>query len=131
MRWWCLLCGLEQHTLLDVYVLANWNNSPQEDMLLHTDTLFWFWANQPLLLLHGDACLAESNCVNSLLVQNIYKYLFQSSSNSCNKETPHKLEYEKAPTSVNLLGRPIASPENITSKIDKDIILKCAHLTTP
>ena len=62
--------------------------------------------------------------MNSLLVQYIYKYLFQSSSNSCSKETPHKLEYEKAPTSVSLLGRPtcIASSVKITSKLDTQYI---------
>ena len=27
-----------------------WNNSPQVDMLLNLDTLFWFRANQSLLL---------------------------------------------------------------------------------
>jgi len=27
-------------------VLAHWNNSPLEDMLLHSATLFWFRANQ-------------------------------------------------------------------------------------
>jgi hypothetical protein len=28
-------------------------------MSLHSDTLFWFWANQSLLLLLNAACLAE------------------------------------------------------------------------
>ena len=31
-------------------VLAHWNNSPRVDMLLHSDTLFWFRANQSMLL---------------------------------------------------------------------------------
>ena len=31
-------------------VLAHWN-SPWVDMSLHSDTLFWFWANQSLLFL--------------------------------------------------------------------------------
>ena len=33
-------------------MLAHWNNSPHVDMVLHSDTLSWFWANQylPLLL---------------------------------------------------------------------------------
>ena len=40
-------------------VLAHWNNSPRADMSLHSDTLFWFWANQSLLFLLKVACLAE------------------------------------------------------------------------
>ena len=42
-------------------MLAHWNNSPQIDMLLHSGTLFWFRANQSLLLLLNAACLAEKN----------------------------------------------------------------------
>jgi hypothetical protein len=40
-------------------VLAHWNNSPRVDMSLHSDTLFWLRANQYLLFLLNDACLAE------------------------------------------------------------------------
>jgi len=40
-------------------VLAHWNNSPWVDMSLHSDTLFWFRANQSLLLFLSAACLAE------------------------------------------------------------------------
>jgi hypothetical protein len=40
-------------------VLAHWNNSPRIDMSLLSDTLFWFRANQSLLLLLNAACLAE------------------------------------------------------------------------
>ena len=40
-------------------VLAHWNNSPGVDMSLHSDILFWFWANQCLLLLLTAVCLAE------------------------------------------------------------------------
>ena len=38
-------------------VLAHWNNNPREDMSFHMDTLFWFQANQSLLLFFhaGDA----------------------------------------------------------------------------
>ena len=32
-------------------VLVHWNNSPRVDMLLHSDTLFWFRAIQSLLFL--------------------------------------------------------------------------------
>jgi hypothetical protein len=42
-------------------VLAHWNNSPRIDMSLHSDTLFWFQANQYLLFLLNAACLAEKN----------------------------------------------------------------------
>jgi hypothetical protein len=47
---------LDQHTELDFYSA---NNSPCVDMSLHTDTLFWFQANQSLLFLLNTACLAE------------------------------------------------------------------------
>ena len=40
-------------------VLAHWNNSLQVNMLLHSDTLYWFRANQSLLLLLNTVCLAE------------------------------------------------------------------------
>ena len=40
-------------------VLAHWNNSPWIYMLLHSNTLSWFWAKQTLLLLLNDECLAE------------------------------------------------------------------------
>ena len=40
-------------------VLAHWNNSPWVDMSLHSDTLFWFRANQSLLFLLNAACLPE------------------------------------------------------------------------
>jgi hypothetical protein len=39
--------------------LAHWNNSPRVEMSLHSDTLFWFRANQSLLFLRNAACLAE------------------------------------------------------------------------
>jgi hypothetical protein len=32
---------------------------PCVDMSLHSDTLFWFWANQYLLFLLNTVCLAE------------------------------------------------------------------------
>ena len=38
---------LDQHAEL----LAHWNNSPRVDMSLHSDTLFWFRADQSLLFL--------------------------------------------------------------------------------
>jgi hypothetical protein len=40
-------------------VLAHWNNSPQVEISLHSDTLFWLRANQYLLFLSNAACLAE------------------------------------------------------------------------
>ena len=41
-------------------MLAHLNNSPRIDMSLHSDTLFWFRANQYLLFLLNAACLAEN-----------------------------------------------------------------------
>jgi hypothetical protein len=46
--------------------LAHWNNSPQVDMLLHQDTLFWFCATQSLLLLLAAVCLAERQQIINL-----------------------------------------------------------------
>jgi hypothetical protein len=40
-------------------VLAHWNNSPRVNTSLHSDTLFWFRANQSLLFLLNAACLEE------------------------------------------------------------------------
>jgi hypothetical protein len=53
---------LDQHAELqnvDLIVLAHWNNSLRVDMSLHSDTLFWFWANQSLLFLLNAAWLVE------------------------------------------------------------------------
>ena len=40
-------------------MLAHWNNSPRVEMSLHSDTLYWFRANQSLLFLRNAAWLAE------------------------------------------------------------------------
>ena len=40
-------------------VLAHWSKIPRVDMSLHSDTLFWFRANQSLLFLFNAACLAD------------------------------------------------------------------------
>jgi len=45
----------DQHAELDFYSA---NNSLRVDISLHSDTLFWFQANQSLLFIHA-ACLAE------------------------------------------------------------------------
>jgi hypothetical protein len=42
-------------------VLAHWNNSPQTDMLLHSDTLSWFLANWYLRFLLNVACFAKKH----------------------------------------------------------------------
>jgi hypothetical protein len=47
-------------------VLAHCNNSPRVDMSLHSDTLFWFRANQSLLFLLNAACLAEKQQIPTL-----------------------------------------------------------------
>jgi hypothetical protein len=54
-----ILFVLDQQAELVFIVLAHWNNSPRVDMSLHSDTLFWFRANQSLLFLLNAACLAE------------------------------------------------------------------------
>ena len=47
-------------------VLAHWNNSPRVEMSLHSDTLFWFRANQSLLFLRNGECLAEKQQIPML-----------------------------------------------------------------
>ena len=55
--WWCPLCT---NTLRWIFmVLAHWNNSLLVDMSLHLNTLFWFWANESLLLFLNAVCLSE------------------------------------------------------------------------
>jgi hypothetical protein len=50
----------ETNTLSWIFIVfVHWNNSPRGNMLLHSDTLSWFRANQSLLLLLNAACLAE------------------------------------------------------------------------
>ena len=49
-----------------VIVLVHWNNSPQEDMLLHLDILFRLRANQSLLLFSSAACLVEEQQIQIL-----------------------------------------------------------------
>ena len=48
-------------------VLAHWNNSLRADMSLHSDTLFWFRANQSLLFLLNVVCLAEKQQIPILV----------------------------------------------------------------
>ena len=57
-------------------VLAHWNKSSREDMSLHSDTLFWFRANQSLLFLLNATCLAEKQQIPilySLVWPTIYR----------------------------------------------------------
>ena len=61
-------CVLDQHAELDFIVLAHWNNSLWVDMTLHSDTLFRFRANQPLLFLLHAACLVEKQQKSSFIV---------------------------------------------------------------
>ena len=68
MRWWCLLCTRPTCLVGFLIVLAHWNNSPGVDMVLHYDTLFWFWANQSLPLLlnvvsQAERCKYKCYCV--------------------------------------------------------------------
>ena len=43
---------------LGIFQLYHWNNSPRVDMLLHSEILFWFRANQSLIFLLNAACLS-------------------------------------------------------------------------
>jgi hypothetical protein len=55
-----------------VLVLVDWNNFPRVDMSLHSDTLYWFRANQSLLFLLIDACLAKKQQTRPVLEPTIY-----------------------------------------------------------
>ena len=50
---------LDQHAELDFYSSSSLKQQSAGDMSLHSDTLFWFRANQSLLFLLNAACLAE------------------------------------------------------------------------
>ena len=52
-------CPLRSRPTRWVGFLSHWNNSPRIDMSLHSNTLFWLWANQSLLFLLNAACLAK------------------------------------------------------------------------
>ena len=60
MKWWWGPLSLFS------IVLAHWNNSQRVDMLLHSDTLFWFQANQSLLFLLNK-CFVEMQQIPILL----------------------------------------------------------------
>jgi hypothetical protein len=49
-------------------VLSHWNNSPRVDMSLHSDTLFWFQANQSFLFLLNAASLAVCSRLSNKMV---------------------------------------------------------------
>jgi hypothetical protein len=42
-------------------VLAHWNNCPRVDISLHSNTFFWFRADQPLLFLLNDVWATNTN----------------------------------------------------------------------
>jgi hypothetical protein len=49
----------DQHAEWDLYSASSLKQQSAVDMSLHSDTLFWFRANQSLHFLLNDACLAE------------------------------------------------------------------------
>ena len=61
MRWWWWWCSLCTRSTYIYTVLVHWNNSSRVHMSFHSDTLFWFWANQFLLLLLSPAYLVGNN----------------------------------------------------------------------
>ena len=48
---------------------AQWNNNPPVDMSPHSDTLFWFRANQSLLFLINAVCLSEKQQIVKLVYE--------------------------------------------------------------
>jgi hypothetical protein len=65
---------LDKHTELIFKVLAHWNNSPRLDMSLHSATLFWYPANQSLILLLNAAYWM----LRPLICWRQYLWLFQN-----------------------------------------------------
>ena len=62
MRWWRgPLCTRPTRWVI---VLVHWNNSPRVDMSIHSGTLFWFWANQSLLVFLNATCLVEKQQIS-------------------------------------------------------------------
>jgi hypothetical protein len=53
--WWFSPASSTNNLSWIFIVLSRGNNSPQKDMSLHSDTLFWFRANQSLLFLLNAA----------------------------------------------------------------------------
>ena len=58
---------LDQHAEYDFYIASSLKQQSRVDMSLHTDTLFWFGANQSLLFLLNAAYLAEEQQIPSSL----------------------------------------------------------------
>jgi hypothetical protein len=50
---------LDQHPEFDFYSASLLKRQSANRHFLHSDTLFWFWANQSLLFLLNAAYLAE------------------------------------------------------------------------
>ena len=59
--WWYLLCGKTTCFIEFLIVQAHWNDSPQVDMSLHSDTLSWFHANQ-VFFSYSIMLFAPRNC---------------------------------------------------------------------
>ena len=53
---------LDQNAELDF--IAHWNNSLRLDMLLHSDTLFWF-SSQPVFALSPSCCVLSREATNT------------------------------------------------------------------
>jgi hypothetical protein len=59
-------------TWIFIGLAHHWNNCPRVDMLLHSDTLFWFRASQSLLFLLNAACLAEKQQLNKYQIYSLW-----------------------------------------------------------
>jgi hypothetical protein len=96
MRWWRgLLCTRPTRWVI---VLVHWNNSPRVDMSLHSGTLFWFWANQSLLVYLNATCLVEKQQISKscklcfTLIQRLHLSVINSGANTGGGAPPLKLE---------------------------------------
>jgi hypothetical protein len=89
MRWWWdPLCSRSTRWVFFI-VLAYWNNSPQIDMSLHSDSLFWLWANQSLILLLNAACLTKKQQI-LISVFGLTRPAFERSSTKYTSSSSHK-----------------------------------------
>jgi hypothetical protein len=68
----CIFINRPTHWIIFFILLAHWTNSPRINMLLHSDTLSWFWAKQSLLLIPNTIYLTE------VLQIQIFSYWFDS-----------------------------------------------------
>ena len=64
--WKCSFCTRQRCWAL--IVLVHWNKSSRVDILLHLDTLSWFWAKKTLIVIRNAVWLVEKQHIPIILV---------------------------------------------------------------